>query len=204
MISRGCCAVFLVCLVATAVLAATRPGLCLDRPARYFVHAYAGRFSDMNLRHTFTDPERIGNFKSPFLGVVGGGLEYRVWSGLLGVGAEMNLGVHMDPDQDMFLELAPALFVRVRPVKRVPLSFTVGDGLSYLTSKARYEREYGGDEDKGPQRLLNFLFLEIGLGLGEHWEVFARMHHRSSVFGTVGSDENSGSNFPCLGVRYGF
>jgi hypothetical protein len=110
----------------------------------------------------------------------------------------------MDPDQDMFLELTPALFVRVRPVTRVPLSFTVGDGLSYLTSKARYEREYGGDREKGPQRLLNFLFLEIGPGLGEHWEIFARMHHRSSGFGTVGSDENSGSNFPCFGGCYEF
>ena len=181
-------------------------GRCLDFPVpdRTFMHLYGGKFSDMNLRHVFTDPSNVGNFKDPVLVVAGGGVEYRFLNGVLGIGAELNIGLHQDTGQGLFVELAPARFVRLHPFRKLPLSLAVGDGISYTTSRPRYEEEYGGDEEEGAERLLNFLFLEVGLGVGERWEIFARMHHRSSIFGTVGSDENSGSNFPCLGVRWGF
>lgn len=194
------------CCVLVLTFGAVCSGSCLDFPVPdgRFVHLYGGRFSDMNLRHVVSDPSNIGNFKRPTLTVMGGGVEYRYLNGLLGVGAEINIGLHFDSDQNPFLELAPDLFVRIHPLKRVPLFLAAGDGLSYATSRPRYEKEYGGDEEERAERLLNFLFLEIGIGLGERWEIFARMHHRSSIFGTVGSGENSGSNFPCLGVRWKF
>jgi hypothetical protein len=83
--------------------------------------------------------------------------------------------------------------------KYVDTSFAVGDGVSYYTDVSEVEKE----DDDDAQRTLNYLLLELALGLPEYpkWDFVLRLHHRSSVFGLIGS---GGSNFVCAGIKFGF
>ncbi len=80
-------------------------------------------------------------------------------------------------------------------------SFAVGEGLSYDSKVPEIEIPSEGT----PQRVLNYLMLELTLALPQHpqWEFVARIHHRSGVFGLYDS-ANSGSTAVGLGLRYRF
>jgi hypothetical protein len=83
--------------------------------------------------------------------------------------------------------------------KTVDTSLALGEGLSYYTKVSEIELE----ESPDAQKLLNYLLIEITLGLPEvpKWDLSLRIHHRSGIWGLVGE---SGSNILCAGVRYSF
>lgn len=87
-------------------------------------------------------------------------------------------------------------------------SFAVGEGLSYATSVPAVEENlhmetFGFAYETST--LLNYLMFEMAFSLPDYrqWQLVARIHHRSSVFGLL-ADSNSGSNTLGVGIRYEF
>ena len=80
-------------------------------------------------------------------------------------------------------------------------SFAMGDGLSYATGVPKVEKR----EDPDAGRYLNYLMFELTFGLPQYpkWDWLFRIHHRSSIRGTIGA-RDAGSNFFCTGIRYNF
>jgi hypothetical protein len=81
--------------------------------------------------------------------------------------------------------------------------FAFGNGLSWASSDPKLEIREGNDERTG-QVLYYFLFeFSFPSQRIPKWEVFIRIHHRSSAFGLF---ENTwtGSNFVGGGIRYFF
>ena len=85
--------------------------------------------------------------------------------------------------------------------KYLDTSFAIGDGLSYATEVPKVEER----EDPDAGRWLNYLMFELTLGLPQYpkWDVLFRIHHRSSLKGSIGASD-AGSNFFCTGIRYNF
>lgn len=80
-------------------------------------------------------------------------------------------------------------------------SFAFGNGLSYATDDPEIEI-LKNDETT---RLLHYFYFELDFKIPrqETWSVFARIHHRSGVFG-VFDGVHGGSNFFTGGVKYKF
>ncbi len=80
-------------------------------------------------------------------------------------------------------------------------SFAMGDGISYATGVPKVEKR----EDPNAGRYLNYLMFELTFGLPQYpkWDMLFRIHHRSSIRGTIGA-RDAGSNFFCTGIRYNF
>jgi hypothetical protein len=194
-------------LAGLAGLACAMPttALSLDK---YFTQMYYSQFSDMALRKIFTNPDRIDNFKSAKMLTLGVGGENLYWKDRISLGAELNGSFHWGYDNQQFYELSTALFLRFNAFpwrKQLPTSITVGDGLSYTPTYPRYEYNYGASKDAPLEsRLLNFLFLELSVGVSRKIELFARLHHRCTAWGVFADQVNGGSNFPSIGLRYTF
>ena len=81
----------------------------------------------------------------------------------------------------------------------LPTSVAFGIGPSYTSKTPPEEVAIEGES----QRLLVYWLAELELGLAERpWSAFARLHHRSGVFGLVA--EEGGANWITLGVRRRF
>ncbi|MEZ4599751.1 MAG: hypothetical protein R2940_08180 [Syntrophotaleaceae bacterium] len=80
-------------------------------------------------------------------------------------------------------------------------SFAIGEGLSYATDDPEIEVE----KHDRTSRLLNYLMFELALQVPQQteWTLFARIHHRSGVFGLF-DGMSGGSNVVGAGVRYTF
>jgi hypothetical protein len=85
--------------------------------------------------------------------------------------------------------------------KHLETSFAVGNGLSYATEIPDVEIKH----DDKTQRFLDYLLLELALGLPEYprWDLVIRVHHRSGVAGLFGGVDG-GANFVCGGIKYSF
>ncbi|MDQ2077205.1 hypothetical protein [Marinimicrobium sp. ABcell2] len=77
-----------------------------------------------------------------------------------------------------------------------------GGGLSYAL-EVPYIEPRSEPEREDSTRLLHYLLLEVEVTLpeAERWSAFARIHHRSGVFGLF-DGVRGGSNFIGVGVRY--
>ncbi len=92
--------------------------------------------------------------------------------------------------------------------KYIDTSFSVGEGFSYATQEPPIEKDYhnltfGGDTETS--QFLNYLLFELAFVVPklDDWSVFARIHHRSGIYGLI-NGINGGSNFVGAGVRYDF
>lgn len=85
----------------------------------------------------------------------------------------------------------------------IATTIAVGEGISYVTQAPLVETENASNGET--QNILNYLMLEITFALPKHpqWQLVARIHHRSGVFGLYNA-ENAGSSAVGLGVRYLF
>ncbi|HVV68120.1 MAG TPA: hypothetical protein VHE99_03660 [Gammaproteobacteria bacterium] len=90
--------------------------------------------------------------------------------------------------------------------KYITTTFGLGEGISF-DSKVPAIESNSDDQNTtdSPQKVLNYLMLEATFALPDHphWELVARVHHRSGVFGLYKA-ENSGSTAIGLGIRYRF
>ncbi|MGD9610384.1 MAG: hypothetical protein AB7U59_13325 [Desulfovibrionaceae bacterium] len=181
---------------------------------RQYVHAYFGQMSNFSLAKavSFQDWNKFGEALPSFMIAVGGGLDYYFCDKILSLGVEVDYASHWGKNDIYTGEVAVAVMGRLNAneiSKYIPFYIGVGNGLSYAIGIPRAERRYGygispsGREMKDP--LLNFLILEFGIPIADHFELFARIHHRCTMFGLFDPNgKKGGVNYPSVGIRYYF
>ena len=168
---------------------------------RWFTSIYAGQYSNTALNEII----RINtDFESSNVYVLSVGKQLGDYKGLIGYELEGQVAKHSGKQSHE--EINGAFTLRWLPFpwdRYLDTSFAFGNGLSYATSEPELEiRE--GDEHKTNQ-LLYYILVELAFSLPQEpdWDLFVRIHHRSSVFGLI-DNITTGSNFVGLGLRYKF
>ena len=172
----------------------------IDGAERYkwFLTAYAGAHAQDDINDVLTFQPSFED--NAYVGAVALGRELWHYKKYLSFELEGQVAKHFN--KDTHWEFVGVLIGRWNHFpwdKYVDTSFAIGDGISYYTDVSEVEK----DDDDDAQRVLNYLLLELALGLPEYpkWDFVLRLHHRSSVFGLVGA---GGSNFVCAGIKFGF
>jgi hypothetical protein len=117
-----------------------------------------------------------------------------------------NGAVRLAEDQNPVPEVD--LYVMYRIIKfpwdnYITTTVAAGEGISYAFS-APYSEEKNNTHTED---FLDFLTFELTLGLPKYpdWQLVARIHHRSGMYGTFcPRSYNAGSNALGLGIRYSF
>ncbi len=120
------------------------------------------------------------------------------------VGIAGNTTIRYGKNENTIYEFDPYLVFRWANLpwnKVVNTSFAVGEGVSYDTSIPAIEKR----QNSNTKRFLNYLMLEATFASPRdpRLQLFARIHHRSGVFGLYHAG-NTGSNVVGLGIRYLF
>ena len=165
---------------------------------KWFLTAYAGAHAQDDFNDVVTFQPSFED--NAYIGVMALGREWWQYKKYLSFELEGQIAKHFN--KDTHWEFVGVLIGRWNYFpwdKFVDTSFAVGDGISYYTDVSEVEK----NDDDDAQRTLNYLLLELALGLPEYprWNLVLRLHHRSSVFGLVGA---GGSNFVCGGVKFAF
>lgn len=175
---------------------------------RVFAQVYAGQLVNMDLGNFLYDQKQLGKMKGGFMLTAGAGAESFVWKDHLAFGVEGNISYHWGYQNQEFPEFSAGIYLRLYnpwSTRFLP-SVAFGDGLSVTTQVPKYEKKYGTGNPDHPMdsEVLNFLFVDVELGRYEDVSLFYRVHHRCTVFGTIGSDLPGGINFHSMGLRYTF
>lgn len=186
--------------------------LCLPIRAvavdRVFVQAYTGQLVNMDLGNFLYDQKQLGKIKGGYMLTAGTGMEAFIWQNHLAFGLEGNISYHWGYNSQQFAEFSSGIYLRLYnpwSTRFLP-SVAFGDGISIATQVPEYEKKYGTGDPKKPMKseVLNFLFIDVELGRYEQMAFFYRVHHRCTVFGSMGSPLPGGINFHSVGVRYDF
>lgn len=136
------------------------------------------------------------------------GAESFVWKRHLAFGVEGNYSYHWGYQNQNFSEFSTGIYLRLYNPwsSRFFPSVAFGDGISVTTEVPKYEKKYGTADPKNPMdsNVLNFLFVDVELGRYEDVSLFYRIHHRCTVFGSIGAEVPGGINFHSVGLRYTF
>jgi hypothetical protein len=168
---------------------------------QWFTSFYTGQYSNTALNEIIrlnTDFERSHVY------VLSLGKELGVYKDVIGYEVEGQVAWHSG--KQTHGEVNAAFTLRWLPFlwdRYLDTSFAFGNGLSYATSEPELEiRE--GDELETNQ-LLYYILVELAFAVPQYesWDIFVRIHHRSSVFGVI-DGISTGSNFVGLGLRYRF
>jgi hypothetical protein len=168
---------------------------------KWFASVYAGQYSNTALNEIIrlnTDFERSHVY------VLSLGKELGIYKDVIGYELEGQVAWHSGMQHHE--EINGSFTLRWLPFiwdKYIDTSFAFGNGLSYATDEPELEiRE--GDEEK-TNRWLYYILVELSFALPKQpqWDLFIRIHHRSSVFGLI-DNISTGSNFVGLGLRYKF
>jgi len=167
---------------------------------RWFLTAYAGAHAQEDMHDVVTFQPKFED--NAYIGVVA--LAREIWHYKKYLSFELEGQVAKHFNRDTHWEFVGALVGRWNYFpwdKYVDTSLAVGDGISYYTEVSEVEED--DDDDEDAQRALNYLLIEVALGLPKYpkWDLVFRIHHRSSVFGLVGE---GGSSFVCAGIKFGF
>lgn len=174
---------------------------CNAADDKWFVSLYGGQFSNTALNEIV----RFGtDFEDSYVYVLSAGKQLGVYKNTIGYEIEGQVGVHSG-DQD-HVEANCAFTLRWLPFiwdKYVDTSFAFGNGLSYASKDPPLEERES--DDKKTNQWQYYISVEMAFALPQkpQWELFLRIHHRSSVFGLIGG-VSSGSNFVGPGIRYYF
>ena len=165
---------------------------------KWFLTAYAGAHAQDDFQDVVTFQPKFED--NAYVGVVALAREFWHYKKYLSFELEGQVAKHFNTDTQW--EFVGVLIGRWNYFpwdQYVDTSLAVGDGISYYTDVSEVEKE----DDEDAQRALNYLLVEVALGLPEYprWDLVFRIHHRSSVFGLVGA---AGSNFVCAGIKFGF
>lgn len=167
----------------------------------WFVSVYAGQYSDTALNEIVRFNTDIEDSHVYVLSV---GKALGTIREKIGMELEAQAGFHTGIQGHHELNLAFTLRWLPFPWDDVvDTSFAFGNGLSWASEDPPLEiRE--SDDDRTAQWLY-YILVEFAFSLPEQpqWDLFVRVHHRSSVFGVI-DDLFSGSNFVGLGIRYKF
>jgi hypothetical protein len=166
---------------------------------QWFVSLYAGRYSDTALNENM---QFNTDFESSRVVVASLGKELGIYKEKIGVELEGQLGWHSGMQSHG--EINTSFTLRWLPFfwdRYVDTSFAFGNGVSYATSDP--ELEIRKSNDKETNQWLYYILIETAFVVPRYkqWDVFVRIHHRSSVFGAI-NGISTGSNFVGVGVRY--
>ncbi len=165
---------------------------------KWFLTAYAGAHAQDDINDVVTLQPKFED--NAYIGVVALARELWHYEKYLSFELEGQVAKHFNKDTQW--EFVGVLIGRWHYFpwnNYVNTSFAVGDGMSYYTKVSEVEEE----DDEDAQQALNYLLIEVALGLPEYpkWDLVFRIHHRSSVFGLYGA---GGSNFVAAGIKFGF
>jgi hypothetical protein len=190
--------IFMLLTAICSTLATCRPSYATEK---WFTSIYAGQYSNTALNEIIrlnTDFERSHVY------VLSLGKELGIYKDVIGYELEGQVAWHSGMQHHE--EVNCAFTLRWLPFfwdKYLDTSFAFGNGLSYATDEPELEiRE--GDENKSTH-LLYYILVELAFALPRQpqWNLFVRIHHRSSVFGLI-DNISTGSNFVGLGLRRKF
>lgn len=168
---------------------------------RWFISLYTGEYSNTALNE-------IVRFNTAFersrVHVISIGKELGTLKDYIGYEVEGQVAWHSG--KQTHAEVNGAFTLRWLPFpwdRYLDTSFAFGNGLSYATSEPELEIREGDEEETN--QLLYYILVELAFAVPRYpsWDVFVRIHHRSSVFGLI-DGISTGSNFVGLGLRYKF
>lgn len=168
---------------------------------RWFASIYVGQYSNTALNEIV----RINtDFEDSNVYVLSVGKELGVYKNVIGYELEAQVAQHSG--KQTHEEINGAFTLRWLPFpwdRYLDTSFAFGNGLSYATSEPELEIREG--EEHKTNQLLYYILVELAFSLPQQpdWDLFVRIHHRSSVFGLI-DNIWTGSNFVGLGLRYKF
>ncbi len=168
---------------------------------QWFASYYVGQYSDT----AFNEIIRFNTeLESSYVHVLSVGKELGVYKDIIQYELEGQVSKH-DGGQD-HEEINGVFTLRWLPFwwdNYLDTSFAFGNGLSYATEDPPLEIR-DSDDDETSKWLYYFLVeMAFGVPKSTNWDVFMRIHHRSSVFGAI-NNVTAGSNFVGLGLRYRF
>ncbi|WP_245688228.1 hypothetical protein [Thiohalomonas denitrificans] len=148
------------------------------------------RFLEIVQLHTDFEPSRLA--------AIGGGSVFATLGSNAHLEWEVNAAHHWGMQQHIEVNgIVSARWYGFPWQQHLRTSVALGTGPSYAFRDPSLEERRGRE----PSRLLQFLLLDITVAppSWRNWSGFARIHHRSGVFGLVA--EAGGSNFIGIGVR---
>jgi hypothetical protein len=166
---------------------------------KWFVCLYGAQITGSDERDILTFE---ADYENSYLGALAVGKEFWTYKDCIGMEAEGQIVKHWEM-QDHF-EFNALFVIRWLPFPwddHIDTSFAVGNGISYATEDPEVEERAHDDVSK----TLHYLMLELSFVLPNQarWNVFARLHHRSGVFGLY-NGVSGASNALGAGVRYTF
>ena len=164
------------------------------------VMLYGGIGSGSNISQFFTFDAEFEN--SQFFGVALNDKMFNFWRHFR-FELEGQVVRHVGKQNNWEFNALYVLRLRTFPWdKFLDTSLAAGQGLSYATSPPQIEVERHPNDNA---QFLHYLMFELAFALPKlpNWELAARIHHRSGVFGLFGG-VHGGSNFAALGLRYHF
>jgi hypothetical protein len=169
-----------------------------DRRERNAINLFAGQMTENEWREVVTLEDV--KFRDTYL--AGLSLSRELGSVLGGLVIELEGQVVRHFGNENLWEFNAAAVARWRRFPwsaTLPTSIAFGIGPSYTSETPPEEVAIEGES----QRLLVYWLGELELGLPDsRWSAFARLHHRSGVFGLVA--EEGGANWVALGIRRRF
>lgn len=186
-----------------ALLAATLPCHAADVERPNAMTLYAARISEERTwQHVLRNPFGA-DYADAYL--VAGSLS-RAWTeelaGALRVESEVNVAYDFGDQDHWEINVAPIQlrWQRFPWSARLRTTVAFGLGVSYATETPEVEMAIEGDT----KQVLIFWIMELTAGpAGGPWSVVMRLHHRSTGWGLMGTDDG-GMNAPGLGFRYEF
>lgn len=168
---------------------------------QWFASYYIGQYSDT----AFNEIIRFNTeLESSYVHVLSVGKELGVYKDKIQYELEAQVSKHTG-DQD-HEEINAVFTLRWLPFwwdDYLDTSFAFGNGVSYATEDPPLEIR-DSDDDETSKWLYYFLVeMAVGVPKTTDWDLFVRIHHRSSVFGAI-DNVMAGSNFVGLGLRYRF
>ena len=167
----------------------------------WFVSLYTGQYSNTALNEIIRFNTQ---FESANVFVASLGKELGVYHDKIGIEWEGQVAWHSGKQSHG--EINASYTLRWLPFfwdRYLDTSFAFGNGISYATSDP--ELEIRESDDLETHQWLYYILVEMAFVVPryEQWDLFVRIHHRSSVFGAIGGI-TTGSNFVGMGLRYRF
>ncbi len=167
----------------------------------WFVSLYGGQFSDTALNEIIRFET---DFEESHVYVLSVGQKLGVYKDRIGYEWEGQVATHTGLQDHQEINVVFTLRWLPFPWDRfIDTSFAVGNGISFATEDPPLEIREG--DDNRTSQWLYYILVELAFALPDRpqYELFTRLHHRSSVFGLVDGIV-TGSNFVGVGLRYRF
>jgi hypothetical protein len=165
----------------------------------WFASIYQGEYSHNPLNQIIWGKTE---FEDSYIAVASVGKEVGRLKDYLALEMEGQLATHNGMQDNE--ELNGVFTLRWLPFpwdKYLDTSFAFGNGISYATADP--EVEILDNSEHKTNQWLYYILVEWAFQVPKlsHWDLFVRLHHRSSVFGAI-AGPHAGSNFVGLGLRY--